>query len=91
MAQPNNQVDVDSLVREHFQEYLGSADDAPLESQVIADAGVDSILLVMILTDLFVQLNLDLGDAKVKLADIQTLADVASLVSSTLEQEPALS
>lgn len=92
MAQPNNQqVDVDSVVRQHFQQHLGVVDDVPLESQVIADAGVDSILLVMILTDLFVDLNLDVGDAKVKLADIKTLADVASLAGSMLEEEPVLS
>jgi acyl carrier protein len=89
MGPPNNQqLDIDALVREHFQQYLGSIEGLPLESQVIADAGVDSILLVMILTDLFVQLNLDVGDAEVKLADIQTLADVADLVRAMLESEP---
>jgi acyl carrier protein len=91
MEQINNQqVDIEAVVREHFQQYLGPTDGLPLEEQVIADAGVDSILLVMILTDLFVQFNLDVGDAKVKLADIQTLADVVSLVRSMLEQEPVL-
>lgn len=89
MEQPNNQqVNVDALIREHFQQYLGSTEGLSFESQVIADAGVDSILLVMILTDLFVQLNLDVGDAEVKLADIKTLADVAALVRSMLESEP---
>lgn len=91
MEQPNNQqVDVDAVVRQHFEQHLGVADDVPLENQVIADAGVDSILLVMILTDLFVDLNLDVGDTKVKLADIKTLADVASLAASMLEEEPVL-
>ena len=92
MEQINNQqVDVEGIVREHFQQYLGPTDGLPLADQVIADAGVDSILLVMILTDLFVQFDLDVADAKVKLADIQTLADVVALVRSMLEQEPALS
>lgn len=89
MEQPNNQqVDVDALVREHFQQYLGPTEGESLESQVIAEAGVDSILLVMILTDLFVQINLDVGDAEVKLADIKTLADVAALVRSMLAGTP---
>jgi acyl carrier protein len=90
MEHPNN-IDVNAAVRTHFQQYLGPTDGLPLESQIIADAGVDSILLVMILTDLFVDLNLDLGDAKVKLADIKTLADVASLVSSMLDEQLVLS
>jgi acyl carrier protein len=81
-------VDVEALVREHFQQYLGSTEGMPLEEQVIAEAGVDSILLVMILTDLFVQVNLDVGDAEVKLADIKTLADVAALLTSMLAKSP---
>jgi len=77
--------DIDALVGEHFQQYIGSAEREPLENQVIVEAGVDSILLVMILTDLFVSVNLDIGDAKVKLVDINTLADVSALVCSMLE------
>jgi len=83
----HNKIDLDAAVRRHFEQYLGPSDRLPLEGQVIADAGVDSILLVMILTDLFVDLNLDLGDAKVKLADIKTLADVESLVRSMLNEQ----
>jgi hypothetical protein len=90
MEHPNN-IDVNTAVRTHFQQYLGPTDGLPLESQIIADAGVDSILLVMSLIDLFVDLNLDLGDAKVKLADIKTLADVASLVSAMLDEQLVLS
>jgi acyl carrier protein len=89
MAQPN-QIDIDAAVRSHFQQYLGPTDGLPLESQVIADAGVDSILLVMILTDLFVDVGLDLADVKVKLADIKTLADVAALVKSMLQGQLVL-
>lgn len=88
---PPNKIDVAPVVRKHFQQYLGPTDGLPLESQVITDAGVDSVVLVMILTDLFVDLNLDLGDAKVKLADIKTLADVASLASSMLDNPAVLS
>lgn len=88
---PPNKIDVATVVRKHFQQYLGPTDGLALESQVITDAGVDSVVLVMILTDLFVDLNLDLGDAKVKLADIKTLADVASLASSMLDNPPVLS
>jgi acyl carrier protein len=79
-------VDVEGLVRENFQQYLGSIEGMTLEEQVIAEAGVDSILLVTILTDLFGQVDLDLRDAEIKLAGIQTLADVAALLSSTLEK-----
>jgi len=86
MEQPNK-IDVDAAVRKHFRLYLGPTDDLPLDSQVIADAGVDSILLVMILTDLFVDLNLDVGDAKFKLADIKTVADVVSLAESMLDEQ----
>ncbi|MHB2000386.1 MAG: hypothetical protein ACYCSI_09395 [Solirubrobacteraceae bacterium] len=89
MEQPNK-IDVDSVVRKHFQQYLGTTDGFLLEREVIADAGVDSILLVMILTDLFVDLSLDVGDAKVKLADIKTLADVATLAKSMLDERLVL-
>jgi acyl carrier protein len=82
-------VDVDAIIRERFQQYFGLAEDLPLASQVIVDLGVDSIVFVTILMDLFVQLNLDLGDARVKLGDIRTLGDVASLVRSLREGELA--
>lgn len=89
--EPPNKIDVDAAVRKHFQQYLGPTDGLALDSLVITDAGVDSVLLVMILTDLFVDLNLDIGDAKVKLADIKTLADVAALATSMLDNSLILS
>jgi hypothetical protein len=84
------EIDVEALVRDHFQPYIGSTEGMPLEEQVIAEAGVDSILLVMILTDLFVEVNLDVGDAEVKLAEVKTLADVAALLSSLLAKSPVV-
>jgi acyl carrier protein len=84
----NQDVDVDALVKDYFQQYLGSTEGGPLESQVIAETGIDSILLVMILTDLFIEVNLDIGDAEVKLADIKTLADVAGVVHAMLARTP---
>lgn len=76
--------DVETLVRVHFRQYVGETGEGSLTDYVIADAGVDSILLVMILTDMFVQVDLDVGNAEVKLANIKTLADIANLVNATL-------
>ena len=53
--------DVTAVVVERFQQYLGTPDDLPLESLLLADLGVDSIALVTILLDLAEQLGLDLG------------------------------
>jgi acyl carrier protein len=81
--------DVETIVREHFQQYVGETDEDSLADHVIAEAGVDSILLVMILTDLFVQVDLDVGDAEVKLVNIKTLGDVAILVETMLAKSAA--
>ena len=74
--------DVTAVVVERFQQYLGTTDELPLESLLLADLGVDSIALVTILLDLAEQLDLDLGSADVNLHDVQTLGDVVSLVAS---------
>lgn len=80
-------VDIDALVKEKFQPYIGDVGDRPLEDQVLADSGLDSVVLVMVLTDLFLQVNLDVGDGRVKLRDLRTLADVATLVRRLLDGE----
>ena len=74
--------DVTAVVVERFQQYLGTSDDLPLESLLLADLGVDSIALVTILLDLAELLELDLGSADVNLSTVQTLGDVVSLVAS---------
>jgi acyl carrier protein len=74
--------DVTAVVVERFQQYLGTTDELPLESLLLADLGVDSIALVTILLDLAEELGLDLGSADVNLNTLQTLGDVASLVAS---------
>jgi acyl carrier protein len=74
--------EVTAVVVERFQQYLGTPDDLPLDSLLLADLGVDSIALVTILLDLAEQLDLDLGSANVNLSTVQTLGDVVSLVAS---------
>jgi acyl carrier protein len=74
--------DVQTIVVERFQLYLGMPDDLPLASRLLADLGIDSIALVTILLDLADQLELDLGAARVNLSTVQTLEDVVSLVRS---------
>jgi acyl carrier protein len=71
-----------TAVVERFQQYLGTTDELPLESLLLADLGVDSIALVTILLDLAEQLELDLASADVNLHTVQTLGDVVSLVAS---------
>ena len=74
--------DVTAVVVERFQQYLGTPDDLPLESLLLADLGVDSIALVTILLDLAEQLELDLGVREREPHTVQTLEDVVSLVAS---------
>jgi acyl carrier protein len=86
---PTTKLDLEQIVREQFEPYLPSKE-GPLEELVIADAGLDSVGLVMVLTDLLMELNLDVADSRVKLREIQTVADVATLARTMLDgQQPA--
>jgi acyl carrier protein len=84
-------IEVESIVRERFRPYFGEIGDQELGQQVIADSGLDSVGLVMVLTDLFLQVNLDVGDSRVKLRDLRTLDDVVSLIRGLLDGEPVAS
>jgi acyl carrier protein len=72
--------DVTTIVVDRFQQYLGTSDDLPLSSRLLADLGVDSIAFVTILLDLADALELDLRAAQVNVSTIQTLEDVVALV-----------
>ena len=81
-------LDVESLVQERFEPYFGEAAGQPLAEQVIADSGLDSIGLVMVLTDLFREADLDVGDSHVRLRDLRTLEDVAAIIKALMNGEP---
>lgn len=68
------------IVVEKFQSYLGTPDDLPLTSLLLADLGIDSIALVTILLDLAETLKLDLMSADVQLSEVQTLGDVVDVI-----------
>lgn len=74
--------DVEALVIDKFQSYLGMDEEPSLSSELVADLGIDSIALVTILLDLAEELGLDLGAAQVELGEIQTPADVIDVVGS---------
>jgi acyl carrier protein len=74
--------DVTAVVVERVRQYLGTTDELPLESLLLAELGIDSIALVTILLDLADQLGLDLASADVNLHTVQTLGDVVSLVAA---------
>jgi len=73
---------VTAVVVERVRQYLGTTDELPLESLLLAELGIDSIALVTILLDLADQLGLDLASADVNLHTVQTLGDVVSLVAA---------
>ncbi|HYI62222.1 MAG TPA: acyl carrier protein [Acidimicrobiales bacterium] len=74
--------DVEATVVREFQRYLDTTDDLPLDSHLLDDLGLESIVLVTILLDLSEQFGLDLASPDVNLADVQTLGDVVALVRS---------
>lgn len=83
-----DQLDLDGVVVERFQGYLGVPDDLSPDSDLLADLGLDSIGLVTILLDLADEFNLDLASSRVNLADIRTLGDVMAVVR-TLRDDAA--
>lgn len=84
MAEPREarDQDVETIVVQKFQEHLGISDDLPLSSGLYTDLGLDSIMFVVILTDITEQLRLDLRATQVDLKEIKSLEEVVSLVSS---------
>lgn len=80
-------IDVEALIQDHFQQYFGASNGLPLREQVIADSGIDSILLVTILTDVLAELDLTATRTQMRLGDIRTLEDVVALVRALLEEQ----
>lgn len=80
---------VAAIVTEAFQLLLGTAEAVPLESRLVDDLGLDSIMFIVTLLDLSDQLGLDLGTAPIDMNAIQTLGDVVSLVQQLGSRGPA--
>jgi acyl carrier protein len=70
-----------AAVLSRFRQYLG-VDELPLDSRLVDDLAVDSIVLVAILIDLGEDLDIDLTAIGSEVKDLHTLADVISLVES---------
>lgn len=78
--------DVEAAVVGEFQRYLGTTDPLPLDSALLGDLGLESIVLVTILLDLSEEMGIDLAASEVNLADMQTLGDVVALVRTLRDQ-----
>jgi acyl carrier protein len=75
-------VNVTGIVVAAFQSYLGTADELPLDAELLADFGVDSLALVTILMDVAALLSLDLARAPGSLGDLLTVEDVAGVIAT---------
>lgn len=70
-----------------FQAYLGTTGELLPESDLLANLGLDSVGLVTILLDLADTLNLNLAPARIRLADMHTVADVIRMVRAVSGEE----
>ncbi len=73
--------DIERIVSETVQRYLGASATLPLSIRLLEDLGVDSLGLVSILMELSDELHLDLMAVEISLKKIDTLADLVSLVT----------
>jgi acyl carrier protein len=76
--------DLNRIVTEAFQRYLGTSEGLPLSSRLFEDLGIDSLGFVTILLELAEQLRLDLVSNNINLSEIQSLEDVVLLVQALL-------
>jgi acyl carrier protein len=81
VTQGEGQIDVRNAVIERFKPYLGEHDDLSLQSRLLDDFGIDSVVLVTIIMDLVEALELDLTTVS-DLDHVGTLADVIALIDS---------
>lgn len=72
--------DLNRIVTESFQQYLGTTERLPLSSRLFEDLGVDSLGFVTILLELAERLRLDLAANNINLGEIQRIEDVVLLV-----------
>lgn len=72
--------DLNRIVTQAFQRYLGTSESLSLSSRLFEDLGIDSLGLVTILLELAGQLRLDLVGSDIKLSEIRCLEDVVSLL-----------
>jgi acyl carrier protein len=76
--------DLNRIVTEAFQRYLGTSESLPLSSRLFEDLGIDSLGFVTILLELAEQLRLDLAANNINLSEIQSIEDVVLLVRTLL-------
>jgi acyl carrier protein len=74
--------DLNRIVTEAFQRYLGTSESLPLSSRLFEDLGIDSLGFVTLLLELADRLRLDLAAHNINLSEVQSLEDVVLLVGT---------